>query len=738
MLAQSNATVTVNASHVEGIIQGFGQYNSFSPNTYPNNSSAESIPNEDFEILDQVNHKIIRLWVRFQGIYDFVSDTYDFGYKPGYFEKSSEISDELLINYDGDNSYVFDAANQRVEIPQSGGSSIFLTYAKYQEVQENILSYYKSNFPKLIYVEVRNEKGAAINSGQYYEFYKIMYRAINQVNASLNPSKPLKIGGPITASFGNDIQVFLDQYAADPSSQKKLDFIAWHEYLFFGETLTQRVEDDRAVLEGWLAARNLPTNLPALVTETGIFPGGECGHGRIGENDCGSVTSADLAADKLANAAAMANMHYYYLNANSAFSSNAGDVFPFYWTPNHLFNARKDLVVRTQSGIPEPTFNVMKMQSLMEKARVTATSNGTDANGNGVNAVASRSNDQITTMLWNYQYTNNTSYNITFQLNNIPSSIGGSSFTYEVYKVDANTSNFNNGGASNAFLTKVTQETVSASTSLTKSITLGKNAVALVVVRAGTLQPDFTLRAVDYSGKSTNTNISSGSTGTYADLPSSSGFIEWNPTLLAGNYDLRIVYANGSTTSRDLNLVLNGTNNQSVSFSPTGSWANLGSVTLSGINLSQNPIIRLDGVNGPNIYKIEVFENSVSNQLEYISDEYSSKSSDVQILTNSTGTYADFPSGSGFLEWLVNPGNGTFNLEFQYANGSSTSRSLDLKVNGSTIQTINFNPTGSWSTLTTVTISTQNFGSGNSTLRIEGTNGPNVYKATFVQTSSGN
>jgi hypothetical protein len=73
-----------------------------------------------------------------------------------------------------------------------------------------------------------------------------------------------------------------------------------------------------------------------------------------------------------------------------------------------------------------------------------------------------------------------------------------------------------------------------------------------------------------------------------------------------------------------------------------------------------------------------------------------------------TGTgYADFVGSSGeFLEWTVDAATArTATLEFRYANGAATDRPIELRVNGSVLNSrLSFGPTGAWTTWRTVSI----------------------------------
>jgi hypothetical protein len=99
--------------------------------------------------------------------------------------------------------------------------------------------------------------------------------------------------------------------------------------------------------------------------------------------------------------------------------------------------------------------------------------------------------------------------------------------------------------------------------------------------------------------------------------------------------------------------------------------------------------------------------------------------------TGYTGTgYADYVNASGdFIEWTVNAtAAGSFSLQFRYANGATTNRPLQLKVNGITVAaSLAFSPTGGYGTWA-VSSATANLILGTNKIRLTtiGSNGPNV------------
>jgi hypothetical protein len=99
--------------------------------------------------------------------------------------------------------------------------------------------------------------------------------------------------------------------------------------------------------------------------------------------------------------------------------------------------------------------------------------------------------------------------------------------------------------------------------------------------------------------------------------------------------------------------------------------------------------------------------------------------------TGYTGTgYADYINASGdFIEWTLNTAAaGSFSLQFRYANGATTNRPLQLKVNGTTVAaSLAFSPTGG-NGIWAVSSATANLIGGTNKIRLTtiGSNGPNI------------
>jgi glucose/arabinose dehydrogenase len=99
--------------------------------------------------------------------------------------------------------------------------------------------------------------------------------------------------------------------------------------------------------------------------------------------------------------------------------------------------------------------------------------------------------------------------------------------------------------------------------------------------------------------------------------------------------------------------------------------------------------------------------------------------------TGFTGTgYADYINASAdFVEWTVNAATaGTYTLTFRFANGSTATRSLAIKVNSTTVSSnLGFAPTGDWTIWKTVSVQAAlNAGANKVRATATGTSGPNI------------
>ena len=104
-------------------------------------------------------------------------------------------------------------------------------------------------------------------------------------------------------------------------------------------------------------------------------------------------------------------------------------------------------------------------------------------------------------------------------------------------------------------------------------------------------------------------------------------------------------------------------------------------------------------------------------------------------------------SGSGFcngtnavgagVQWTVTaPVSGAASIAIRYANGTTTARTAQVQVNGSTVTTLQFAGTGAWTTWTTATVNL-NLNAGNHTVRLNPTTANGNANIDFIDVTTG-
>ena len=351
----------------------------------------------------------------------------------------------------------------------------------------------KEQVPNVAYIEAFNEPDwvnyvQQVRAGeepdvlpeQLYDWYVPFYQAVNTVNTDLHPNERLRVGGPTLMSFDHAgwIPAFLDGFAADPNPDKRLDFVSWHGYGYFDEASNYRThiffKDDpsivatqRARLDAMLKERNISTHIPALVTETGIYPGPAYDEPDPSRNDW------------VRQAPGLASLHYWWLEQPN--------IYPFHWTVRHAGEGRKDqLVTLRGEGETSPvrTFtpygNLLLMQSMLRDERVVAESNALEA-GKGIYAIATKGDNGASVMVWNYQGTDATPYRVTLDMDGLPTSARGLTATQKQYRIDENTSNYWTN-PENANLQQVGQSTVTLGAGHQVTIDLPPNSLHLITL----------------------------------------------------------------------------------------------------------------------------------------------------------------------------------------------------------------------------------------------------------------
>ena len=207
----------------------------------------------------------------------------------------------------------------------------------------------------------------------------------------------------------------------------------------------------------------------------------------------------------------------------------------------------------------------------------------------------------------------------------------------------------------------------------------------------------------------------------------------------AGAATLTIGYANGTTGDRPMDLRVNGVIvTEALSFPVTGAWTTWRTVTATvSLNVGTNTV-RLAATTtggGPNLDYVDVAmtapssdfqaENAVISQGVVESNHAGYTGSGFVNMDNAIGSYIQFTVGVAQA--------GEASLTIRYANGTTTSRPMDIAVNGTVVSAAHeFTGTGAWSTWATETINAT-LNAGNNTVRVTATTangGPNVDKLT--------
>jgi hypothetical protein len=341
----------------------------------------------------------VRLWVFFDWVFDPATKQSTFeGNTNAYFLKWSAHGDRLLVNAN------FAGAHQA--LVETGQWS----EEEYTNAWAAFFVEYKKRFPKIESIEVDNEPTSI---GAYYPGYRVAYTVLHAVNARIDagelPGPRLRIGGPTTYRFWPElIGEFLDRFAADPSPVKQLDFVSYHQYLLRDDPgqpedvykgFPSRIASERDRLDAMLAARGLPTGLPVLITEGGLFAGPQPEHPPM--------------EDYFIKAAGQLAIDFFYLGQAS--------MTPFRWTVD-IREQNKALFVENDgvsTGVPRPFYTVTLFETWLPETRYPSGSR-LDAHGLGVASLAGGSSTRVAMLVWNYQWRGTESHRVIATLDDLP------------------------------------------------------------------------------------------------------------------------------------------------------------------------------------------------------------------------------------------------------------------------------------------------------------------------------
>ena len=181
----------------------------------------------------------------------------------------------------------------------------------------------------------------------------------------------------------------------------------------------------------------------------------------------------------------------------------------------------------------------------------------------------------------------------------------------------------------------------------------------------------------------------------------------------AGNYEVQIDYLDGTsgTTGRSTTLTVNGTSEGTVTYTPTGSFANPGATTVSLPLKAGSNTIEFSNTSAyaPDLNAITVPTNPTTSSTTYLAASATLGGGSVVAscsACNGGQKVGYVGNNSGTITYNVNVSTaGVYPVQIVYCDGTSgsTGRSATFTVNGVVVQTNVFTPTGGFSTPGTVT-----------------------------------
>lgn len=263
-----------------------------------------------------------------------------------------------------------------------------------------------------------------------------------------------------------------------------------------------------------------------------------------------------------------------------------------------------------------------------------------------------------------------------------------------------------------------------------------------------------------YSSGSAFNNNHVGHTGTgFADYGGQNSAVQWSLNwTTAGQAELEFRYANGSTANRPLNVQVNGVTVGSVACPPTGAWTTWKSDSIIvTLKAGSNTIkaIASTSAGGANIDSLTFTPTTIvpppppplpppppplpaAVTIEAETGTFSGGTGKSSSNGGYTGTgFADYGGNGSAAQWTLDwTTASSAALTFRYANGSTANRPLSVQVNGVTVGSVEYAPTGGWATWKTVSL-TINLKAGSNTIKAianTSTGGGNVDSLTITGT----
>jgi alpha-galactosidase len=217
-------------------------------------------------------------------------------------------------------------------------------------------------------------------------------------------------------------------------------------------------------------------------------------------------------------------------------------------------------------------------------------------------------------------------------------------------------------------------------------------------------------------------------------------YVEFSVTAAsAGTAALSIGYANGTTTNRPADISVNGTVVAAGSaFNSTGNWDTWAVKSLSAPFNAGTNTVRVTATTANGNANLDYLDAVVSGVQPVVYQAETCTISQGVVESNHIGfTGTGFVNGDNIIGSYVEcavPTSvaGTVNVAIRFANGTTTSRPMDVTVNGALLATPAFPPTANWDTWSTTNV-TASLNAGANTIRLTATTangGPNLDKLT--------
>lgn len=189
----------------------------------------------------------------------------------------------------------------------------------------------------------------------------------------------------------------------------------------------------------------------------------------------------------------------------------------------------------------------------------------------------------------------------------------------------------------------------------------------------------------------------------------------------AGNYTIRVRYDNGTGATSTQPVSINGATPITVSYPATRDWGSYDYVEFTGhLNAGTNSISFGHGTGFAELDVMEVYSPSTRYEAEAGTLTDASVISGTLRISSSGGAqvgYLNNSDSSDTLTGVTLPTAGTYMVKIGYSNGSGSTSSHSVSVNGGTATTVTYSPTADWGTDGQVTV-TVTLNAGANTIKL--------------------